>query len=264
MNKDLINKISLVLGGVLIGSGTTYLIVNQRLQTKYIRIANESIDRQLAQYTQNEELVDELGYRSDDEILEVAPEEPAIYNALTGEQEIVAEAEEIVAVNTDPQITVGGKLVKDILEKATDVINHDVRPPEQAKKVITLDDVLASPADIPAGNIFDVVKEPSPKELRDKAYPYVISEDEFHQDEEHYDKITLTYYEGDGVLADERDQLVPDIKGTIGKDSVTHFGYDKNNPDVIYVRNDARKADFEVIRDEQTYAEAVFGARSED
>ena len=52
--------------------------------------------------------------------------------------------------------------------------------------------------------------------------PYVISPEEFGEYEE-YEKISLTYY-GDQVLADENDELVEDVEGAVGFESLTHFG----------------------------------------
>lgn len=83
--------------------------------------------------------------------------------------------------------------------------------------------------------------------------PYVISPEEFGEDEE-YEQITLIYY-SDGVLADEEDELVDDVEETVGVESLNYFG--KYEEDSVFVRNDERKAEYEILRDPKSYEEVV-------
>lgn len=83
--------------------------------------------------------------------------------------------------------------------------------------------------------------------------PYVISPDEFGEFEE-YEQVSLTYYE-DQVLADDCDNLIEDVDGMIGVESLTHFG--EYEDDSVFVRNDARLCDYEILKDLRTYAEAL-------
>ena len=83
--------------------------------------------------------------------------------------------------------------------------------------------------------------------------PYVIDAENFGQ-EYGYDTISVTYYK-DGVLADFQDDEVEDLEATIGSDVVNQL--EKSEEDVIYVRNERLKVDYEVIRDERTYLETV-------
>lgn len=83
--------------------------------------------------------------------------------------------------------------------------------------------------------------------------PYVIAPEEFG-DIEGYEKISLTYYE-DQVLADENDELVDDVEDAIGFDSLLTFG--KYEDDSVFVRNDARKCDFEILKDYRRYSDVV-------
>lgn len=81
--------------------------------------------------------------------------------------------------------------------------------------------------------------------------PYVISIDDFGQ-EEGYDTITLTAY-SDGTIANYADDELENPESTVGEDILSKFG----DEDVVYIRNDRLKADFEVIRDNRTYLEVV-------
>lgn len=83
--------------------------------------------------------------------------------------------------------------------------------------------------------------------------PYVISPDEFGENEE-YERISLTYF-ADHVLADENDEIVEDAEHIIGKDSLLHFG--EYEDDSVFVRNDIRKCDYEILMDQRMYSDVV-------
>lgn len=74
--------------------------------------------------------------------------------------------------------------------------------------------------------------------------PYVIPPLEFGEYED-YAQISLKYY-ADCVVADDQDEIVENIEETIGVESLTHFG--EYEEDAVYVRNDARKCDYEILR----------------
>lgn len=80
--------------------------------------------------------------------------------------------------------------------------------------------------------------------------PYVISPEEF--DESEYETETLTYY-ADGILTDLYDNIIDekDIDGLIGKDSLNHFG--EFEDDTVFVRNDEKEIDYEILRDDDKY-----------
>lgn len=80
--------------------------------------------------------------------------------------------------------------------------------------------------------------------------PYVISPDEFGTKDD-YDVITYTYY-ADGTLADECNDPVEDIEDTVGFESLGHFG--EYEDDSVFVRNDMKKCDYEILLDERSYA----------
>lgn len=83
--------------------------------------------------------------------------------------------------------------------------------------------------------------------------PYVITPEEFGEFED-YEKVELTYY-ADGILADDEKEIVDDPQAAIGFESLNHFG--EYDDDVVYVRNDRRKCDYEVYRDSRRYVEVL-------
>ena len=83
--------------------------------------------------------------------------------------------------------------------------------------------------------------------------PYVISPEEFDEIDE-YEAISLTLY-ADGVLADDQGNVIDDVEGTVGKDSLNHFG--EYEEDSVFVRNDERRCDYEILADALTYEDAM-------
>lgn len=83
--------------------------------------------------------------------------------------------------------------------------------------------------------------------------PYVIMPDQFSELAD-YDTISLTYY-ADGILADDMDEIIEDIDEVVGEDSLNHFG--EFEDDVVYVRNEERKCDYEILRDNDRYEDVV-------
>lgn len=82
--------------------------------------------------------------------------------------------------------------------------------------------------------------------------PHVISPEDFGEFED-YGRISLTLY-SDGVLADENDEQIFDIEDTVG-DAPDHFG--EYEDDSVFVRNDERKCDYEILLDERAYTDVV-------
>lgn len=81
--------------------------------------------------------------------------------------------------------------------------------------------------------------------------PYVIPPEDFGEFED-YEKISLTYY-SDGVLTDENDEIVDDVEDSVGEDSLNHFG--EYEDDSVFVRNDRKKCDYEILLDLRKYAD---------
>lgn len=89
------------------------------------------------------------------------------------------------------------------------------------------------------------------KEVADVEKPYVISPDEFDELGE-YDTTSLIYY-ADKILTDTDGNVISDedIEKMIGHDSLTHFG--EYEDDSVFVRNDERKTDYEILLDPDPY-----------
>lgn len=82
--------------------------------------------------------------------------------------------------------------------------------------------------------------------------PYPIPPDILGSDG--YDQITLFYTE-DKVLLNEDDTKVDNIEDVVGLDSLNHFG--EYEEDVLYVRNERLRTDYEVLMDPRTYSQVL-------
>lgn len=98
-----------------------------------------------------------------------------------------------------------------------------------------------------------VVEEVSEKKQLGVEKPYIISEEEYEENEE-YEKISLTWY-ADKILADDMDDVVEDPGAIVGFENL---GYLKEGvSDEILVRNDRLKCDYNVELSLQTYEEVL-------
>lgn len=95
-------------------------------------------------------------------------------------------------------------------------------------------------------------------ERRDPERPYLITIQEFMDNEFEHTQDTVTYYSGDQVLADSQDEHIP-LLLTIGSESITRFGDGSGNPNIVYIRDCNKGIDYEVVRSMGKYSEEVSG-----
>ena len=87
--------------------------------------------------------------------------------------------------------------------------------------------------------------------------PYVISPDNYGEND-NYTQISLVYYAGDEVLADDEDEVVEDIEDTVGEDFAEHFG--EYEDDSVFIRNDRLRCDYEILRDNRSFSDVAEGS----
>lgn len=267
MNKNILRSAALVTGGLLVGGGSGYLIAKKRLEKKYFDMARLEIseakeyykflrkeapydDPSVALAFYNARLLEVEFWAENGTPTENVEEPPAIYNELIRERAAEKADEE--------EKSVAQKQIDGLLE-AAEAIRMTVEPPTQAQRTLTLEDVTSQPTEI-VENIFDKVKAMPLEELRkEMGEPYVIALAEFATDEQQYAKETLTYYLGDNVLVDDAERPIDDVEGTVGEINLEHFGHGSEDDDIVYVRNDKRDIDFEIVRVDKSYVEFVLG-----
>ena len=89
------------------------------------------------------------------------------------------------------------------------------------------------------------------KEEPDMVKPYIISPGEVGDSD--YPIISLTYYEGDGVLTNDQDEVISNVDELVGEDFADHFG--EYEDDSVFVRNEEQEVDYEILKDYRSYAE---------
>lgn len=94
-------------------------------------------------------------------------------------------------------------------------------------------------------------------EHRDHNKPYVITEEESMENDPEYDHINLTYYAGDNVLSDDEDGVIEKVEEIVGIENLGLFGVGTDNVDVVFVRNDRMKSNYEISRRADSYSVVV-------
>ena len=99
-----------------------------------------------------------------------------------------------------------------------------------------------------------ILEEDEEEEVRKMDEPYVIKPYEFG-DYIDYEQISLLYF-ADGVLADEDTlDVIDDADETVGEYFADHFG--EYEEDSVYVRNDAKRCEYEILKDERQYKDVA-------
>ena len=94
---------------------------------------------------------------------------------------------------------------------------------------------------------------------KEHGHPYLISKEEYFENGSDYAQVTITYFEDDDVLVDEDDSMISDVGDTVGLKQLTRFGVLSGDHNIVYVRNEAKEIDFEIVRNKGNYAKDVLG-----
>lgn len=121
------------------------------------------------------------------------------------------------------------------------------------------DDSIETEEELITMNVFSENESDSAIERRGSSTIYIISSQEFEEGEKDYSQNTLTYFEGDDVLVDERDKPIHHKNSVIGDGNNLLFGEESNDPNVVYIRNEHLEVDFEVCRSRGTFTEEILG-----
>lgn len=92
--------------------------------------------------------------------------------------------------------------------------------------------------------------------VRNGEDPHMIHVEEFMNDELGFHQSTLTYYEGDNILTDEKDVPIYNYSSVVG---TLVFGHGSKDANIVYVRNPRLRAEYEILRDTGYYEHEVLG-----
>lgn len=94
---------------------------------------------------------------------------------------------------------------------------------------------------------------------RSEDSPYIISQEEFLENDGDFEQSTLTWYSGDEQLTDERDLLLENYADVVGVDFKVSFGEGSSDERIVHIRNEKLHMDFEVVKSDGSYAQEVMG-----
>jgi len=97
------------------------------------------------------------------------------------------------------------------------------------------------------------------KQNRTEEAPYILTKDEFMENDSEYTQSTVTYFAGDKVLIDSREDMIEEVDMTVGEGNLERFGHGSGDPNVLYVRNDRLELEFEILLSRGKYSKEVAG-----
>jgi hypothetical protein len=119
---------------------------------------------------------------------------------------------------------------------------------DEAAKTVTDEEVNQYESTI-ISNSYAVREDVEEMNAKKEKHPYVIPPEQYGE-RDGYDVESLNYY-ADGVLTDDWDNVIEDVEGVVGKESLEHFG--EYEDDSVFVRNERLKTDYEILRDNRTF-----------
>lgn len=237
----------LMLTSAISGGGIGYFVAMKQLETKYAKISDQEIAEAKEFYKRQ--------YKADEyETVEAAAENLLTEDALQAVQELQAQAEQS-RVNYGAAFDATPKPEEDKDESS------DPRPAPET--VVNVHNVFVNPPEDPLSDEDEFDYE---AELRNRSedFPYIITQEEFLENEPEHEQVSVTFYEDDGMLTDPQDKPIPDSDGTVGDVNLNRFGYGSKDNNIVYIRNEKMGVDFEVARSFGSYAEEVLGFQHAD
>jgi len=232
MNKSTIITavVSTVLGGVA-GGAKTYLTVNKALRTRYEDWANAEIESVKHRYS--------LLRKEDGTVTTIlqAAEDPS--------DEVKAEVEQSKQLMHEMGYT------NEEIEEAT----------HPSAQTLSIFDRAVDPSEFESSEEDD---EDDDDYDQIDGEPYLITEEAYFENEPEYELDTLTYYELDHTLTDDKNVQIDRVEETIGERHLHMFKKNGTQKTSLYIRNDDHQTLYEVILVEQSYAVAILGMEEEE
>lgn len=221
-----------IIGGVVtlsvsIGSVAGYFVAVKRLEAKYAEIAEQEIAEAKKFYSR-------LNKKDEWSTPESAVKGLLIDEAATALRSYQGEGEaEVIDVEVEETVEEIAKTIK-ISDYVGEVVTNNV-----------FENVAAAGLDV---------------ENRFPDKPYVVSLAEYMDNDLHHEQTTLSYFAGDDVLADERDEpMIDDVDETIGRFNLQRFGVGSGDPNIVMVRNEKLRMDFEISHSDGKFSKEVLG-----
>lgn len=249
---SLIKGALIFLGGVALGSGTSYLITKSVINEKYEKEISDRVQDEIAQYKAHQ--MSKLNADIKEEI-----KDKIIFNH---EKDPITSADienykKELEKYSPKEISYGFSNVKEPTEEPDDeesVLEKHNAFEDSAK--LSEDDILAEEED-----------EDTVVEKGENKAPYIISPEEFqydHQDD--YEKESLIFFK-DNILTDEDYKEINNddaIRILGGGKLFTAFGSKGAKSNVVYIRNELLHTDYEVFSSPRKYTTEVLHMEDEE
>jgi hypothetical protein len=234
------------------GGAIGYRIAKKRLKLHYVEVSNREIEAARQYYaarSKRDEFADptklaEKAAKAEKEVEENEFSETDIYV-----EKVDKLAYKVEAPKKFERDLHGRKVVDGVVVEEAEPDEDDEPPP--TKKGVVIKNVFTRSEDE-----WDYEVE-VPRRTPDA--PYIIHMDEFGEDDRDFTHATLTYYEEDDVLIDDREQPVEDSEATVGDKNLLRFGHGSTDPNILYVRNERLEMDFEIALHKGSYVKEVLG-----
>lgn len=249
--KLLLSSTSVLSLGVGLGAG--YFIALKRLESKYSKLADAEIDEMREHFQRRTKAQEPKPDLSDLTAAYSPQEEPA--------------AEIPVDPVVDPQnapMAVPPTVVEDISQGP---VVEDGAPLKNNYTALKEDRNVFRDQPDPSevGPAWDYARETKLRSAQN-GVPYVIHQEELGEEDD-MDCTSFTYFDGDDILCNERDEIIDNHeRETLLNWSQNHerFGHGSGETDVVYIRNTAIGQEFEVRRSQGTYTQEVQGINFDD
>ncbi len=185
-------------------------------------------------------------------------------STITPEKEFASPEEAVAALHPEVEVpknvqtvlkTYGGHTMPGPRNKAPVPIIDEALEEEEAGIVIR--EVL-QPQD---QNIFAAppIRIDLGESVREPGRPYLITEEDFMQNEHDFSQTTFTYYAGDRILTNERDDVMDQVNQIVGHSNLEAIRDLPDDKNTIYVRNEKYDSDYEIVVSQGKYSTEVAG-----
>lgn len=229
--QQIIVLVAVGLAGVAVGAGVSHLATKKLLTTKYERLMNEELEATREFYNNRQTVtVEELEHPMDPEEMleEVSPKK------VSSKNEFVTPYHDLDGLN--PVAEVEG----------------DVDEVEAVERVSVFEtDVEAE-------------WEMANAQNRQARKPYIISKEDYLENETDWNQFCFTYFDADGVLADEKEDMVADPDAVVGNWNLERFGWMSGSTHAVYVRVPEHEMEVEIVKSDGSFAAEVHGFTHSD
>lgn len=228
--------------GAAAGGSVAAFFVHRWAKKTYLAAADDKV-RSLEEYIdriRNEELLSDLGYKEESEVSNGDSGKSGNYIS-DGKKDAARKVmDHAKKVNSEPEYHDYTQYSKAEGAKSIDPADytHPVDSDETGYEEFDEDEYEQARQ--------DALSRSWSEKINSGSKPKIIPFEEYGSTG-YLDEVTLYFYQEDGILATEDNEILTDKEAILG-DALTKFGFDKNDEKVIYVRNYSRSTDYEVSK----------------